>query len=262
MTFIETFRHQSKVLSAKSLALETVHHDGDRGVEREDLLSELLSPLLPEKIGIGRGEIRATNGHWSKQEDLILYDKLNCPRLFVGSRSQIFPIESVATIIKVKSTLGTKEIKDATKNISKAKMLSKSGMSTHVAPGSISFGQPTPILGCLFAYNLSLKQETFYKRWIEFQLSIPSEQRINLVCVLDGYTIISADKIFHLWDNLNNDSINSIMFFESKEDTLMTFTLCLFRVLAEYHFGIPDLFKYYFSDNQSLTFPMKWFKKE
>jgi hypothetical protein len=261
MTLIETFRHQSNVLLAKSAALEAIHHDGDRGAEREDLLGEFLTPLLPEKIGLGRGEIRATNGRWSKQEDIILYDRLNCPRLFVGNRSQIFPVESVATIIEVKSTLGTQEIKDATKNISEAKMLSKLGLSTHIAPGSMSFGVPTPILGCLFAYRLSLKPETFHERWLESQLSIPPEQRINLVCILDNFTIISVDRVFHLWDNLDENLLNSVIFFESKENSLMTFSLCLFRVLAEYHFGIPDLFKYYFSDNQSVTFPMKWFKK-
>ncbi|MGC1375946.1 MAG: DUF6602 domain-containing protein [Anaerolineales bacterium] len=262
MTLIETFRHHSQVLSAKSSALEVIHHDGDRGAEREDLLSELLTPLLPEKIGIGRGEIMATNGNWSKQEDLILYDKLNCPRLFVGSRSQIFPIESVATIIEVKTSLGTKEIQDATKNISEAKMLSKSGMSTHISSGSIGFGPPTPVLGCLFAYRLNLKPETFYQKWIESQLSIPPEQRINLVCILNECTIVFVDKIFYLWDNLSADLMNSITFFESKEDSLLTFFLNLSRVLAEYHFGTPDLFKYVFSNNQSLTFQMKWFKNK
>ena len=230
------------------------------GGEREDVLEEFLLPLLPERLGIGRGEIRAGNGQWSKQEDLILYDKLNCPRLLVGNRSQVLPVESVGAIIEVKTRLGTKEIRDAMQNISSVRKLVKAGMATHVGPGSIDFGLPTPVLGCVFAYDLNLKPETFIKRWIEAQLSLPPEQRINLACVLNHFTIVHLDKTFHLWDSISTEKIlNSIAFFESGQDALMTFTLCLLRALAETRFGVPDLFKYYFSGGDSLNFPFKYY---
>jgi hypothetical protein len=260
MSLIDTFRYHSQVLAAKSSALETIHHAGDRGVEREDVLEEFLLPLLPEQIGIGRGEIRASNGQWSKQEDLILYDKLSCPRLFVGSRSQVFPAESVGAVIEVKTRLNTEEIGDATQNIARVRELEKGGMATRVGPGSINFGSPTPILGCVFAYDLDLKPETFKQRWIEVQLALPPQQRINLACVLDRFTIVHIDRTFHLWDSLNNEeTLNTVAFFESGKDTLMTFTLCLLRVLAETRFGVPDLFKYYFSGGDSLDFPFQYF---
>ena len=105
MSLIEVFRSYSNVLASKSSALETIHHAGDRGAEREDILDDFLRPLLPDRIAIGRGEVRATNGNWSKQEDLILYDKVNCPRLFVGNRSQVLPVESVGAVIEVKTSL-------------------------------------------------------------------------------------------------------------------------------------------------------------
>ena len=110
MSLIDVFRNYSDVLASKSSALETIHHAGDRGVEREDILDEFLRPLIPDRIAIGRGEVRATNGRWSRQEDLILYDKLNCPRLFVGKRSQVFPAESVGPVVEVKTSLGSKEV--------------------------------------------------------------------------------------------------------------------------------------------------------
>lgn len=260
MSLIETFRYHSQVLAAKSSALETIHHAGDRGVEREDILEEFLQPLLPGQIGIGRGEIRADNGRWSKQEDLILYDRLSCPRLFVGSRSQVFPVESVGAVIEVKTRLDTEKIREATQNIASVRRLEKTGMATHVGAGSISFGNPTPVLGCVFAYDLSLKPETFKQRWIESQLALPPEHRINLVCVLNHFTIVHIDRTFHLWDTLDNEeTLNTVAFFDSGEDTLMTFTLCLLRVLAETRFGIPNLFKYYFTGGDSLNFSFKYF---
>jgi hypothetical protein len=260
MSLIETFRYHSQVLAAKSSALETIHHAGDRGVEREDVLEESLLPLLPDQIGIGRGEIRAGNGHWSKQEDLILYDKLSCPRLFVGSRSQVFPVESVGAIIEVKTRLNTQKIKEATENISAARELEKAGTATRVGPGSIDFGPPTPVLGCVFAYDLDLKFETFKQRWIEAQLALPPRKRINLACILNRFTIVHIDRTFHLWDSLDSEeAVNTVAFFDSGQDTLMAFTLCLLRVLAETRFGVPDLFRYYFGSEESLNFSFEYF---
>lgn len=261
MSLIETFRHHSRMLSAKSAASEAIHHLGNRGTERESILEEFLRPLLPERFQIGQGEIRATNGRWSRQEDLILYDRLNCPRLFVGGKSQIFPIESVGGVIEVKTRLSTKEIGEATRNLAEARALEKIGDATHISGGAITFGSPTPTLGCLFAYELALKPETFMEKWVEAQLAIPPQHRINLVCILNQFTVVYIDQTFHLWDKISDDLLDSVCFFESGEDTLLTFTLCLSRALAEARFGIPDLFKYVFSEGASVNFPYKYFKR-
>jgi len=232
-------------------------------MEREDVLEKFLIPLLPEQIGIGRGEIRASNGQWSKQEDLILYDKLSCPRLFVGSRSQVFPVESVGAVIEVKTRLNTEEIRNATQNIAGVRKLKKGGLATWVGPGFINLGPPTPILGCVFAYDLGLKPETFKQRWVEVQLALPPQQRVNLACILNRFTIVHIDRTFRLWDLLDSEeALNTVAFFESGQDTLMTFTLCLLRVLAETRFGLPDLFKYYFSGGESLNFAFQHFGVE
>jgi hypothetical protein len=211
--------------------------------------------LLPERLLIGNGEIRATNGKWSKQEDLIIYDRLNCPRLFVGSRTQVFPVESVAAVIEVKTRLDTKAIRKATENIKTARSLEKIGGSTQVAAGSITFGKPTPTLGILFAFDLDLTLETFRQRWDESQSSIPPHQRINLTCILGKMIIVHIDQMFHLWDSTDQNMLNQFIAMDSKEDSLLTFTLLLMRALAETQFGIPDLFKYYFSNNERLSFP-------
>ena len=132
-------------------------------------------------------------------------------------------------------------------------------MSTHIGAGSVNFGTPSPVLGCLFAFNLSLKPETFTDKFIKAQLAIPPEQRINLVCILNQMTIIHFDQVFHLWDQTSTKLDNSFVFFESEKDSLLSFTLCLLRVLAEVRFGLPDLFKHYFSGGSALNFPMKYF---
>jgi hypothetical protein len=256
MSLIETFRHHSKVLAHQSSSVEFIQHMGERGGEREDILANFLSPLLPGSLQIGRGEIRATNGSWSKQEDLIIYDRLNCPRLLVGNRNQVFPVESVAAVIEVKTRLDGKAIKEATENIKNARSLKKTGMSTQIGPGSVTFGEPTPTLGVLFAFDLGLSLETFRQRWVEAQSVLPIEQRINLTCILGQMVMVHMDHTFHLWDHTDAAALNQFVAMDSQEDSLLTFFLLMMRVLAETRFGVPDLFKYYFGNNNDLSFPL------
>jgi len=258
MSLIDTFQSHADVLKAKSSTFDAIRHAGNRGSEREKIVEEFLLPLLPEKIGIGNGEIRSSAGSFSNQEDLILYDRINCPRLFVGTSSQIFPAESVSTVVEVKTTLRTKDIKEASSNISNARKMVKTGMSTHVGAGNISFAHPTPIMGCLFAFNLGLKEETFMKNWAEIQLMQPPEHRINLTCILNKMVILHIDKTFHLWDQTNEELLNKFVFANAGENSLMMFTLVLLRVMGEYKFGAPDLFKYFFSGNSGVKFSHKY----
>ena len=256
MSLIETFRYQSQVLAAKSTALKIVHHAGDRGFEREDIVEDFLSPILPQHLGIGKGEVRATNGRWSKQEDLIIYDRMTCPRLFVGTRSQIFPVESVAAVIEVKTKLDTKAIREASENISQIKNLEKTGKSTHVGAGTISFGPPTPVFGALFAFELGVSIQTLRKSWRQAQSVKPPTQRINLTCVLGKLVIlyIDKDKTFLVWDQAGKDALGKFCGIDSGEDSLFVFTLVLLRVLSEFSYGIPDLLKYFLSGGERLKF--------
>ncbi len=66
--------------------------------------------------------------------------------------------------------------------------------------------------------------------------------------------IIHVDRTFHLWDQAGADQLGAFVPIDSKQDSLLTFSLLLLRVLAEYRFGIPDLFKYYFSGGDKLEF--------
>lgn len=224
-------------------------------MEREDVLEEFLTPLLPHQLAIGQGEVRATNGEWSRQGDLIIYDRLKCPRLFTGARSQVFPVESIATVIEVKSKLNTKTIREASKNIKQVRGLQKSGAVTHLSSNALTYGEPTPVFGVLFAYELDIGLDTLKKRWEESQSAIPAEQRINLMCVLGEMVIIHIDYTFPLWDRgAQASDIGNFRALGSREDSLFTFTLLLLRVLADFRFGTPDLFKYYFGKDDRLEF--------
>lgn len=256
MDLIESYRKISQSLWAESAALDAIHHAGERGNEREALVDRFLSPRLPERFEVGRGEIWAANGKWSGQEDLIVFDRLDSPRILPGANSHIFAVEYVAAVVEVKTSLNTKEIERATQSIASARRLQKTGGSAKLAPDRITFGSPTPIMGAVFAFATDLKFETFYENWTRIQFSVPEDQRINLACVLGEMFIIYVDNQFHLWDSGSPDLLGEFIFARAGDDSLLSFLLPFLRVIAEFSSGVPNLFKYVFGESAKLNFEM------
>jgi hypothetical protein len=60
----------------------------------------------------------SSTGHISNQVDLLIFDKLNSPKLMSIDDIQYFPIESVYGVIEVKSNIDSKDtLFDAFKKI-------------------------------------------------------------------------------------------------------------------------------------------------
>lgn len=92
-----------------------ISHPEEKGSERESGLKSFLQTYLPERYGISNGEIVDTSNHASRQCDLIIYDRLNCPLLLAGKEYRIFPAEPVYAVVEVKSVLTAGELKNRDK---------------------------------------------------------------------------------------------------------------------------------------------------
>lgn len=60
-----------------------IEHRGLKGQAREVIVREFLSKYLPKQLGIARGEIISSNGEVSREQDIIIYDKLKCPIYYI-----------------------------------------------------------------------------------------------------------------------------------------------------------------------------------
>lgn len=105
---IETFIFRAKKASE-------VEHNGFAGEIREIFLSDLITPFLPNDFNVGTGKIVDRNGNLSKQTDIVIYNKTKFPPVMFDLTKGIFPIDSVYYAIEVKTTITSREIKDAIK---------------------------------------------------------------------------------------------------------------------------------------------------
>ena len=150
-----------------------IPHAGERGSQAEKILRRFLQRYLPGRLSVGTGHILAQKGEVSRQCDVVIYDGLYWPSLFVADGYQIFPVESVLAVIEVKSTLDGKSMKEAAENIRSVK----------------SLAEQHPICGMVFAYSSNFRPTpSIIKVANRLQLlnqQIEYSHRIDLINVLD-----------------------------------------------------------------------------
>ena len=117
--------HMAGVL-AKYQATKTVSHPGEKGNAREALCAAAVEPWFGPAVAIDTGFMIDSLGNKSLQCDDIFYWPDLQPRISLGHATRgpgLFPIEGVAAVVEVKSTLTTTELGSALKNLEQTHFL-------------------------------------------------------------------------------------------------------------------------------------------
>jgi hypothetical protein len=103
---------------------ELISHAGERGRARESILGTYLREIVPAGYDIETGFIIDAVGGQSLQQDLIIVRHDYHPVFKVGG-VKFFPVEAVAAVIEVKSSLNGQTIDDALRNSASVKRLDR-----------------------------------------------------------------------------------------------------------------------------------------
>ncbi|BEL10052.1 hypothetical protein Q0Z83_082430 [Actinoplanes sichuanensis] len=145
-----------------------IAHQGERGRENELALARILERLLPGRLGVGTGLLFDSAGKYSKQMDLLLYDRIDSPTILAQTNQLLHPIEEIQLAIEVKSRLTVDGINDAGKKRSSINDLAPIG-GTH---------RPAFVL---FAYDAASSPQAVARNLQDLDISV----RPDLTCVLD-----------------------------------------------------------------------------
>lgn len=102
---------------------EFVKHNGEKGVENEQIIIDFLKDFLPQSYSIGRGFLIDKNGNTSNQCDIVIYDNFYNPNLIKLNSNTYFPVESVYCVIEVKTTLRDGDWKKSFEDMQKIQKL-------------------------------------------------------------------------------------------------------------------------------------------
>jgi len=224
-----------------------IPHPAYKGAEREQEVAAFLREYCPKRFSVGSGFVASAKRQpISDQQDIVIYDALNCPLLCPGTISQIFPIESVYATIQVKSCLDKKELKSSLKNIKSVKQLQMdSGITRNTMVASVAVRPPSaPPLGIVFAFQSRWKRLSAVKKNLEnmHTQSIPRHW-INIVCIHNkGILFYGNPENLRLKTSLDNTCKLAIL--DDAEDTLFNFYVMLLGHLSIAEERIPNIVAY------------------
>lgn len=211
-----------------------INHNVEKGTARENMLEFYLKGYIPEKYCFAKGTIVDCKDVQSKQVDIIIHDKFITPYLVDMDSTKIIPIESVYSVIEVKSTLSKEELRKSIKNIESVRKLEKKTIT------GISY----PTAGLIFAYDSDSSLDAIYKNLVTLSNEVGHENRVSCVCVLSKGIIIPVDK-----NGMNQVSLipsNNTVYamINNSSDSLLLFYLILTQILNGITIFPPDLVAY------------------
>ena len=164
---------QKKLNAAIDQIRRSIPHRGESGTLIERQFRSQLEEVLPEKIGVSQGFVVDSIGGVSKQMDIILYDKLNTPRIFASDGAQMFPVEATYACGEIKTDLNSSKLEDSFKKCLSYKELCRKAYIKQASPLTTSY----TLFGCE------------YDRWQSIFFCVAVES-IKAKCLNDKYNAI------------------------------------------------------------------------
>ncbi|HKV77604.1 MAG TPA: DUF6602 domain-containing protein [Candidatus Sulfotelmatobacter sp.] len=164
-------------------------HSATKGSEAEKVLREFLNKHLPQRFRAATGILIDINNALSKQTDIIIYDALSSPVYRFSEEAMILPVDTVASVIEVKSRLTSDELADAYKKIASVKALKKRPSSEMDRGATGSELKMSSTLGVIFAFTSDISLETVAEKMATLNLEVDSQLWPDMVIVLDVGTL-------------------------------------------------------------------------
>jgi hypothetical protein len=173
----------------------TAFHEGEKGAEVEVILRTFLDDHLPRRFASSSAHMIDADNARSKQCDVVIYDSLSSPIYRTSSESIVLPVDHVAAVIEVKTSLNKAELADAYEKVASCKRLKKSKQTEmDRAPTGSSLTTVTT-MGIVFAFASDTSLSTLAENARDLNANYDSKLWPDVIVVLDKGVITYA---FHL----------------------------------------------------------------
>ena len=141
----------SDIRSKLTIVRNTFHHPGTKGDGSENAWLELFQTYLPARYQADKAHVVDSQGNFSEQIDIVIFDRQYSPFIFSYQGQKIIPVESVYAIFEAKQAANLTNIKYAQKKICTVRKLHRTSLPIPHAGGKYPPKPFTHILGGLLA---------------------------------------------------------------------------------------------------------------
>lgn len=134
-------------------ARKSFGHAPTKGDASEQVWLELLNTYLPKRYSAAKAHVVDSNGNFSEQIDVIIFDRQYSPFIFHFQSQMIIPAESVYAVFEAKQTATAHEIDYARKKIESVRVLHRTSLPIPNAINIAKPKEPAHIIGGLLTFE-------------------------------------------------------------------------------------------------------------
>ena len=177
--------------------LETVRrsfgHPGSKGDASESVWLGLLNEYLPKRYQAATAHVVDSEGTFSGQIDVVIFDRQYSPFIFRYEGQVIIPAESVYAVFEAKQSSGAKEVAYAQEKVASVRRLPRTSLPIPYAKGTYPAKPLIPIYGGLLTFE-SDWNPPLGQALIRALGNSDDEGRLDLGCVAaHGYFTLNAE---------------------------------------------------------------------
>ncbi len=175
-------------------ARETLAHPGTKGDASEGIWLELLQTYLPRRYQVESAHVVDSDGKFSDQMDVVIFDRQYSPFIFDFKGAKIVPAESVYAVFEAKQTMDAGLLSYANDKIKSVRRLKCTSLPIPHAGGEYPAKPPIHILGGM----LSLESEWSPPMGTSLMKNLGSPSRddhLDMGCIAGhGYFSLNREK--------------------------------------------------------------------
>jgi hypothetical protein len=141
--------------------LETVRksfgHPGTKGDASEKVWLELLQTYLPQRYQADTAHVVDSQGEFSEQIDVVVFDRQYSPFIFCYEGQKIIPAESVYAVFEAKQSITAGQVSYARKKLESVRKLHRTSLPIPYAKGVYPPKPLIPIMGGLLTFESEWK---------------------------------------------------------------------------------------------------------
>lgn len=128
-------------------------HPDVKGEASETVWVGLLQKYLPKRYKTASAHVVDSQGHFSDQIDVVVFDRQYSPFIFQFEGKKIIPAESVYAAFEAKQTVNAALVRYAQEKVASVRKLHRTSLPIPHAGGTHAPKQLTPILGGILALD-------------------------------------------------------------------------------------------------------------
>lgn len=166
-----------------AMARQAIGHPGAKGDVSERIWIELLGKYLPKRYQVANAFVVDSNGVFSDQIDVLIFDRQYTPFVFQMEGTTVVPAESVYAVFEAKQSVNAQIVDYAQKKVQSVRRLHRTSLPIpHAGKDPYPPKPPIPIIGGVLALESDWKP-ALGEAFQTALLRDIAEGRLDLGCV-------------------------------------------------------------------------------